>query len=250
MSKHICDEEFPWCTEASKAGEFYKLRVSDLSPTQFATGKVEVQVKAKRMKKKYKKDPQLLHDYLRVRPVPIVVREKKFYLVDHHHLVRALYEALYRELKNNICVYVRVMENWTGLIPVHFWKEMFKMHWIYLFDHKGGGPQQPERLPKHVKDMEFDPYRSLAWIVRYHHGYLKSDVPFSEFKWANFFRTRILLDQDILAGRHTFDDLAFNVDKHGELMLTYEGKEVIDDALFLAASAEARGLPGFRGTMF
>ena len=74
MSKQVCDEEFPWCTEAAKAGEFYKLRVNDLSPTQFATGKAEVEVKAGRMKKKYKKDPQQLHDYLRIRPVPIVVR--------------------------------------------------------------------------------------------------------------------------------------------------------------------------------
>jgi hypothetical protein len=31
-----------------------------------------------------------------VRPVPIVVRREKFYLVDHHHLVRALYDALHK----------------------------------------------------------------------------------------------------------------------------------------------------------
>jgi hypothetical protein len=78
---------------------------------------------------------------------------------------------------------------------------------------------------------------------------LKNDVPFSEFKWANFFRTRILLDQDILAGRHTFDDFAFNVDEHGDLALSGDGKEVVDEAMFLAASAEARGLPGFRGSL-
>ena len=109
---------------------------------------------------------------------------------------------------------------------------------------------QPEKLPQHVKDLNFDPYRSLAWIVRDRHGYLKNDAPFSEFKWANFFRTRILLDQDILAGKHTVDDFLFSVDKHGELMLTDDGKEVIDEAMFLAASAEARGLPGFRGNIF
>ena len=126
MSKQIFDEEFPWCTEAPKAGEFYKLRVSDLSPTQFAVGRAEIGVKAGRAKKKYKRDPQLLRDYLRLRPVPIVVRGKNFYLVDHHHLVRALFAALYSELKDNICVYVAVMENWTSLNPVHFWKAMFE----------------------------------------------------------------------------------------------------------------------------
>ena len=48
MSKLVCDEEFPWCTEAAKAGAFYKLRVSDLSPTQFAVGRAEFEVKAGR----------------------------------------------------------------------------------------------------------------------------------------------------------------------------------------------------------
>lgn len=62
-------------------------------------------------------------------------------------------------------------------------------------------------------------------------------------------RSRILLDHDILAGKHTFDDFAFEVDEHGTLELSDDGKEVIEEALFLAASEEARGLPGYRGTI-
>jgi hypothetical protein len=124
---------------------------------------------------------------------------------------------------------------------------MHERNWVYLFDRFGGGPRPPGTLPGHMKDLAFDPYRSLAWIVREHHGYFKNDAPFSEFKWANFFRSRILLDQDILAGKHTFDEFASEVDPHGTLELTDDGKEVLDEALFLAASAEARALPGFRG---
>ena len=77
---------------------------------------------------------------------------------------------------------------------------------------------------------------------------MKNNAPFSEFKWANFFRTRLFLDNDILAGKHTFDDFAFAVDEHGSLEVTDDGREVLDEALFLAASEEARGLPGFRGS--
>ena len=88
--------------------------------------------------------------------------------------------------------------------------------------------------PTHIKDLAFDPYRSLAWNVREHHGYVKNTMPFPEFKWANFFRTRILLDQDILAGKHTFDDFAFEVDEHGRLEVTDDGKEVLEEALFTA----------------
>jgi len=218
--------------------------VKDLSPTQFSVGKAEVAVRTGRMRKKFKKDPAMLHDYLRVWPVPVVVRGKKFYLVDHHHLARALYDALHEARGKEICVYVKVMGNATTLEELYFCKTMHEHNWVYLFDRAGGGPQQPQKLPAHIKDLEFDPYRSLAWIVREHHGYIKNNAPFSEFKWANFFRTRILLDHDILAGRHTFDDFAFEVDEHGGLELTDDGKEVIEEALFLAASEEARGLPG------
>jgi len=250
MTRLIFGSEFPWCTPESKQGEIYKLRAKDLSPTQFAVGRAEIEVKAGRMRSKYKKDPKgmkILHDYLRVRPVPIIIRGNRFYLVDHHHLVRALYDALYKEEGKDLCVFVEVLANYSSLERVYFWKQMHKQNWVYLFDHNGAGPQQPEELPRHIKDLAFDAYRSLAWIVRDHHGYLKNDAPFSEFKWANFFRTSILLDQDILAGKHTFDDFAFQVDKEGALMLTGDGKEVVEEAMYLAASPEARGLPGFRG---
>ena len=225
------------------------MRVRNLSPTQFAVGKAEVAVRSARMHKRFTKDSRLLHDYLRVRPVPVVVRGSKVYLVDHHHLVRALYDALHEACGRDICLYVRVMANASTLEEVYFWKSMHEQHWVYLFDHAGAGPQQPQTLPVHIKKLAFDPYRSLAWIVREHHGYIKTTAPFSEFRWANFFRTRILLDQDILSGRHTFDDFAFAVDAHGDLHLSDDGKEVIEEALYLATSDEARGLPGFRGSV-
>jgi len=247
MSKKICDSEFPWCPADAKAGDFYKLRLNDLSPTQFAVGRAEIQVRAGHLRNKFKKDPGKLHDYLRVRPIPILVRGDKFYLVDHHHLARALYDALHETLGKKICVFVKVLGNGSSLEEPYFWKNMYQNNWVYLFDESGGGPQAPATLPAHIKDLKFDPYRSLAWIVREHHGYLKNNAPFSEFKWANFFRTHILLDQDLLAGEHTFDEFAFVVDEQGKLELNDDGKEVVDEALFLAFSAEARGLPGFRG---
>ena len=147
MTKHLCDSEFEWCPPDARAGEFYKLRVSDLSPTQFAVGKAEVLVRTERMRKKLAKDPGKLHDYLRVRPVPIVVRKKKFYLVDHHHMVRALYDALHEERGDDICVFVEVMANLRTLEKVYFWKAMHNRNCVYLFDRAGGGRRRPPRRP-------------------------------------------------------------------------------------------------------
>ena len=43
------------------------------------------------------------------------------------------------------------------------------------------------------------------------------------------------------------DDLAFRGDDHGALVRGADGKERIDEAMFRASTAEARGLRGFRG---
>ncbi len=248
MSKIICKSEYPQCPEDAQPGGVHQLRIKHLSPTQFAVGKAEVDLKAKRMKHKYKHHPEKLHDYLVTRPVPVVIRNDKFYLVDHHHLVRALYEALHDELKDEICVLVQVIWNASPVLSdVYFWKTMHERNWVYLYDRDGGGPQPPKRLPKKIEDLEYDSYRSLAWIVRSRQGYIKNNVPFSEFKWADFFRKRILFDQDVLAGKTSFDDFAFTVDDEGRLQLTGDGEDIVEDAMALVRSPEARGLPGFIG---
>ena len=249
MSKQkiIYSDDFDWCPGKPEPMQYYKLLVNNLSPTQFATGRAEVLYKSGRMAKKFKSSPDKLHDYLLLRPVPVVKRGSQFYLVDHHHLVRALYEALNDSVGDQLAVYVRVMFDLGSLSEVHFWKAMFEHQYVYLFADNGGGPKPPETLPKHIRDVGFDPYRSLAWLVRDRHGYMKNDKPFSEFRWANFFRTRILPDQDILAGKATFDDFAFTLTKDGKIVLTDEGEDIVDQALFLAAGPEAAGLPGYLG---
>jgi hypothetical protein len=46
-------------------------------------------------------------------------------------------------------------------------------------------------LPATVKDLKRDPHRDLAWSVREAGGFLKTSAPYSEFRWAPFFRDRI-----------------------------------------------------------
>ena len=247
MTKQILESTLEWCDEKAQVGGMYKIRLDDLAPTQFAVGRAEMLVRSARMKKKYGQDPQKLSDYLHVRPVPVVRRKKKFYLVDHHHLARALYEAMQPQQAGEIGIPVKLLFDASSLHETYFWKTMHAGNWIYLFDHEGGGPKPPQTLPKHIKDLEFDPFRSLAWIVKERHGYLKTNAPFSEYKWANFLRTRLMLDNDILAGKPTFDLSGFKVDENGEVTLTADGHEAIEEAMFLVTTEEVRGLPGYRG---
>jgi len=246
MTKAYCTDDFPWCHEDAERHQQYRALVKDLRPTQFATGQGEVVTKAERYRLKYKDDPSKLHDYLLVRPVPVVIRKGHYYLVDHHHLVHALYDALHKEFGDDLCMYIQVMFNGSSLSEGYFWKTMHEENFVYLFDGNGGGPQPPSKLPRHIQDMGYDFFRTLAWIVRDRHGYMKNTKPFSEFKWANFFRTRLLPDIGILEGKHSLHDHFFIIDK-GKLELTTEGEELVDEALFLAVSPEAAGMPGYLG---
>ena len=44
-------------------------------------------------------------------------------------------------------------------------------------------------------------------------------------------RTRMLLEQDLLAGKATFDDFAFSLAKSGKIEQTDEGEDIVDQAL-------------------
>jgi hypothetical protein len=79
-------------------------------------------------------------------------------------------------------------------------------------------------MPKHVYELEDDPYRSIAGLVREAGGYEKTTVPLEEFRWADLFRA-------FIAAPATDDEFDAAV------------RRGID----IARSESAIGLPGFLG---
>lgn len=62
--------------------------------------------------------------------------------------------------------------------------------WVYLYD-KDGNTVEPDTIPSNLADLQDDKYQSLAWAVLEAGGYQKSDVPFQEFSWGNYFRQHL-----------------------------------------------------------
>ena len=83
------------------------------------------------------------------------------YLIDHHHLARALYEEGVKS------VFVTVVADLSRLPKDHFWNMMDFHGWTHPYDAKGRRRPYSD-LPKTVKTMEDDPYRSLAGQLRNH----------------------------------------------------------------------------------
>jgi hypothetical protein len=156
--------------------------ILNLRPTQITLGMMEVHQKRDAWKKRTSQD---LAKFLEAHMVPVITGlGGEPYLIDHHHLARALYEQGVKS------VYVTVVADLSRLSPDLFWNMMDFRNWTHPYDAKGRRRPYSE-LPKTVKGMEDDPYRSLAGALRSIGGFAKDSTPFSEFLWADFFRARI-----------------------------------------------------------
>jgi hypothetical protein len=156
--------------------------VLELRPTQMTLGLREVALKRKAWKAQGLKK---LDGFLAHHMAPVVIGPGgQRYLIDHHHLARALYD----EGVGN--VFVAIVADFHRLDAPTFWNVMDFHGWTHPFDAKGRRRDCAD-LPKTIKDMEDDPYRSLAGELRNSGGFAKDTTPFSEFIWADFLRPRI-----------------------------------------------------------
>ena len=157
--------------------------ILSLRPTQMTVGMREVKEKRKRWRehKSKKKQAELLGRHM----IPVVLGpDKLYYVVDHHHLARALHDEGVEH------VLVTVIGDLTLVAREAFWGVMDNKRWVYPYDAKGERRHFKE-LPKSVDDLKDDPFRSLAGELRRAGGFAKDTTPFSEFLWADFLRRRM-----------------------------------------------------------
>ena len=110
--------------------------------------------------------------------------DQRHYVVDHHHLARALHEEGVED------IIVTVIADLTMVDRDAFWGVLDNHKWVYPYDAKGQR-QHFRALPKTVVELKDDPFRSLAGELRRVGGFAKDTTPFSEFLWADFLRRRL-----------------------------------------------------------
>jgi len=184
---------------------------------QASIGREEVRRKREAIRR-IKDKRNKLEVYLRKKTVPIVIGpEGKIHLIDHHHTVIALFEEGIRR------VYYKTRADLSSLSSKEFWKKVLSRRWARLVDEEGKpiSWQELNRLTS-IEDIKNDPYRSLAGIVRNKGGFKKTDIPFMEFEWADFFRSRIKMPG-----------------------VKISWKRAITLAMKLAGSEAAKDLPGY-----
>ena len=157
--------------------------ILSLRPTQMTVGMREVKEKRKRWRDygSKKKQAELLGKHM----IPVVLGpDERYYVVDHHHLARALHDEGVKD------ILVTIIGDLTMVGRDAFWGVMDNKRWVYPYDAKGERRHFKD-LPKSIKDLKDDPYRSLAGELRRSGGFAKDTTPFSEFLWADFLRRQV-----------------------------------------------------------
>jgi hypothetical protein len=156
--------------------------IDDLRPTQITVGMREVKAKRKAWRAKASAGGG---EFLGRHMIPVILGPKnRPYIIDHHHLALALREEGVKD------VLVTVVANLSRLETDAFWFVLDNHNWMHPFDDEGRR-RSYEEIPKSVKKMIDDPFRSLASELRLVGGFAKDTTPYSEFLWADFLRRRI-----------------------------------------------------------
>ena len=191
------------------------IAITDLRPTQITVGYREVEAKRREWSERTAREGS---EFLGRHMIPVLKGPKgRPYVIDHHHLARALHEEGVKE------VAINVVADLSKLGKDEFWVLCDNKGWCHPYDAEGVR-RGFDAIPKTITSLKDDPYRSLAGELRTSGGYAKDTTPFSEFIWADFLRRRIKAEA---------------VDKDFDKALA--------KALTLARSLSAAHLPGWCG---
>ena len=161
--------------------------ILSLRPTQMTVGMIEVKEKRKRLREYWKehKSKKKQGEFLGRHMIPVVLGpDKRHYVIDHHHLARALHEEGVKD------ILVTVIADLTMVDKDAFWGVLDNHRWAFPYDAKGERRHFRD-IPKSVADLKDDPFRSLAGELRRVGGFAKDTTPFSEFLWADFLRRKV-----------------------------------------------------------
>jgi hypothetical protein len=193
----------------------HPVAIDELHPTQITVGMREVEAKRSAWRAR---EGEKAGEFLGRHMVPVIEGPKdRHFVIDHHHLTRALWE------EGVTSVLVTVIARLRRLEHDAFWFVLDNRNWTHPFDDKG--KRRPfGDIPRTVKDLVDDPFRSLAGELRRVGGFAKDTTPFSEFLWADFLRRRM---------------------KRKRVEKDFD--KALDEALTLAKSEDADYLPGWCG---
>jgi len=157
-----------------------KISIAELRPTQMTLGLDEV---ASRAAKIADMSPSDLEALLEKKPIPHVLGPgKQIYIVDHHHLARALWSLNISE-----AFLGDQLADWSNKETRDFWRSMEAKHYCWPFDADGN--RRPyAAIPTSIAHLTDNVWRTLGRHLR-GKAFEDHGTPYQEFMWGDYFRT-------------------------------------------------------------
>lgn len=195
----------------------YRINVWETEATQPGIGGIEVDYKARRFKKQYRKSKSKFIAAIEDKIARIVACGDGIYLIDGNHSDVAL-------ARSGLMPFMRVeiKDRVSGLSRAECAEWLERNGYTQLYSISEGRTLRFDELPRNVVNLPDEPYRSLAWTVRKTGGYEKVETDYAEFEWGKFLRTKIPPER-----------------------LAADFRAATLEALAYAHSDEAKNLPGF-----
>mmetsp|Transcript_8616 Transcript_8616/g.35911 ORF Transcript_8616/g.35911 Transcript_8616/m.35911 type:complete len:284 (+) Transcript_8616:2-853(+) len=230
-----------------RSGDLCWTWIDDLRPSQFAIGAFEVHENMKTLEAYSRQE---LRAKKRRAPVPINIAPGGYlYMYNKHHTVRSMWDSKKIPAEDK-WVYATVDHNWSYLQSLTaFYRALVNRKLVWLTDHKGVQPMDPSLLPRHVKDLQNDPFRSLAAITKVYGCWSTSaaNIPFVEFIWADHFRRHLSGQFSLFAVQRADTQKWCAIRPYSPVCIYDEAKllsSLLDHALKFCDTPDALELPG------
>jgi hypothetical protein len=209
-----------------------------LRPLQGAAGLGEVAKKTKDVAERLREEI----DGLEADPIKVVRGpDDAAFVTDHHH--GALAFLGFGRLRGT-CEFMNTPPGFPYTTkPEFFFLQLDEYTKIRLKNGKGERIAATA-LPRTLREMPDDPYRTLAWMVRKRDGYCRSKMgghtDFAEFQWADWLRTQPTLPLAAVTSATSPDQW------HKKKKDREESQQPVLDEAVRLAMLSGRGLPGYR----
>lgn len=211
----------------ARGNNYFNLKrlIRTVHPSQYLLGLPRIFVFRRQLKNASLEELQKI---LKEKRVPYVLGpRKKKWIIDRHHTLFTLKSVIPDlEAKGIDTSGLEIVTNQVLDLSHLSHKEFLdKMEGLgYIYPYTAGRKRNTYHIPNNIDGLEFDFLRGLVWLVRQSGAIKKSEIPFVEFKWAEYFYSL-----------GSFPNPVFT-------------KEVIERAIALAISPEGphTDLPGFR----
>ena len=127
--------------------------------------------------------PSDLEALLEKKPIPYVLGPgKQIYMIDHHHLARALWSLNISE-----AFLGDQLADWSNKETRDFWRSMEAKHYCWPFDADGN--RRPNAaIPTSIAHLTDNVWRTLGRHLR-GKAFEDHGTPYQEFMWGDYFRT-------------------------------------------------------------